>query len=359
MKEDAVHRGAWDGFPARVSLLGCSHSKAFDNFSCSCSISSVWNVPAPTLPPDTFFPVCPRGLREGLSKPLASVVMPAFNAEDYISDAILSVLSQTVSDIELVIVDDGSTDRTVDNVNSFHDPRLRLIRGGSNQGVAAAVDKGIVEARSETIAVINADDLYAPTKLEEQLQLMQENTVVYTGWYRLTEDNRTQYRFIKMHQGDFATYLARGRHGILLASMMFSKSEAQSVGLYDSSLRVREDTDFALKMFEKGSRFVGIPKPLYGYRFVPHSLTAVGGKESYRILYDVIVKHSKVIDMNDEGVRFNLASSMIAARKGRSAAGWILRHPGMIRTFYRCFRDPGRMERAFESSKEYEMAPLG
>ena len=283
--------------------------------------------------------------------------MPAFNAEKYISDAINSVLGQTVSDIELVAVDDGSGDRTAEVVESFDDPRVRLVRKERNQGVAAALDDGILEAKSDTIAVINADDVYAPTKLEEQLRLKQEKTVVYTGWFRLGVDSRIQYRYLKMHEGDFATYLARGRHGILLASMMFSKTEAQRVGLYDRSLRVREDTDFALKMFEDGNRFVGIPKPLYGYRFVPHSLSAVGGKQSYRILYAVMMKHRKVIDMNDDGVRFNLASCMMASRKVGSAAGWIVRHPGMVKVFYQCYRDPGRMERAFERSKQYETAP--
>ena len=291
--------------------------------------------------------------------PLVSVVMPAFNAEKHISEAIRSVLNQTVSDIELVIADDGSTDRTVGTVNSFDDPRLRLIRSASNRGVATAVDTGIAEARSDTIAVINADDVYAPTKLEEQLRLLREKTVVYTGWFRLGEDNQIQYRFLKMHEGNFATYVARGRHGILLASLMFSRSEAQRVGLYDRSLRVREDTDFALKMFENGNEFIGIPKPLYGYRFVPRSLSAVGGRQSYRLLYDIIMRHRKVIDMNDEGVRFNLASCMIASRRTRSAAGWMLRHPGMVKTFYECYRDPGRMERAFERSKQYEAAPSG
>ena len=285
--------------------------------------------------------------------------MPAFNAEKYISDAVRSVLSQTVLDIELVVVDDGSTDHTVNMVDSFDDPRLRLIKSERNEGVAAAADTGIMEAKSDTIAVINADDVYAPTKLEEQLQLLQEKTVVYTGWFRLGEDSQIQYRFLKMHEGNFAMHLARGRHGILLASMMYSKSEAQKVGLYDRSLRVREDTDFALKMFENGSRFVGIPRPLYGYRFVHNSLSAVGGRRSYRTLYDIIMKHRKVIDTNDEGVRFNLASCMIASRSFGSAAGWILRHPGMIKSFYQCYRDPGRMERAFEKSKEYVVAPNG
>ena len=294
-----------------------------------------------------------------MSTPLVSVVMPAYNAEKFISDSIRSVLYQTVSDIELVVADDGSTDRSVDVVKSFDDPRLRLIRSERNQGVATTLDDGIMEARSDTIAVINADDVYGPTKLEEQLHLLQEKTVVYTGWFRLGEDNHIEYRFLKMHEGNFATYLARGRHGILLASMMFSKSEAQKVGLYDRSLRVREDTDFALKMFENGNRFIGIPKPLYGYRFVPHSLSAVGGRESYRNLYDVIVRHRKAIDMADEGVRYNLASCMIASRKVRSAAGWMLRHPGMIKAFYQCFRDPGRTERAFQRSKQYEMASHG
>ena len=292
-----------------------------------------------------------------MPRPVVSVVMPAYNAERHISDAVRSVLTQTVSDIELVVVDDGSTDRSAEVVKAFDDPRIRLVQEGSNMGVANAVDHGILEAESETIAVINADDVYAPTKIEEQLRLLQDKTVIYTGWFRLGEDNQVEYRFLRMHEGNFATYLARGRHGILLASMMFAKSEAQSVKLYDRSLRVREDTDFALKMFENGNRFIGIPKPLYGYRFVPQSLSAVGGRQSYRILSDVMMRHKKTIDMDDEGVKFNLASCMIASRNLGSAFGWTLRHPSMLKAFYQAYRDPGRMERAFEGAKLYEAGP--
>jgi len=285
--------------------------------------------------------------------------MPALNAEMYISEAIRSVLSQSVRDIELVVVDDGSTDRSAEVVKAIDDPRIRLIREEQNRGVSSALDRGIQEAGSDTIAVIGADDVYGPTKLEEQLQVYRDKTVVYTGWFRIGEDSRREYSFLRMHEGSFATYLARGRHGILLASMMFSKAEAQRVGCYDRSLRIREDTDFAFKLFESGNRFIGIPKPLYGYRFVPQSLSAVGGRQSHRVLYDLILRHRKVIDMNDEDVRMNLAKCMIATRNFKSAARWTLLHPTMIKVFYQAYRDPGRMERAFQKSKQYENGTHG
>ena len=103
-------------------------------------------------------------------QPLVSVVMPAWNAEATIVEALRSVAAQTYRDLEIIIVDDGSTDATAALAKEFcaSDPRARTVRR-SNGGPAAARNLGIAEARGEWIALIDADDVWHPTKIEKQL----------------------------------------------------------------------------------------------------------------------------------------------------------------------------------------------
>lgn len=96
--------------------------------------------------------------------PAISVVMPVFNVEHYVGDAIRSVLAQSFTDFELIIVDDGGTDRSMAICESFDDPRLR-IKGQANRGLAGARNTGIALARGRYIALLDSDDMFLPGKL--------------------------------------------------------------------------------------------------------------------------------------------------------------------------------------------------
>jgi glycosyltransferase involved in cell wall biosynthesis len=102
-------------------------------------------------------------MRDG--RPIASVVIPAFNAEATIASASRSVLRQTHTDLEVIVVDDGSSDRTGEIVGTNRDPRVQLV-SQRNQGVAAARNAGIACARGQYIAFLDSDDLWLPTYLE-------------------------------------------------------------------------------------------------------------------------------------------------------------------------------------------------
>ncbi|MFD0750594.1 glycosyltransferase [Mucilaginibacter calamicampi] len=106
--------------------------------------------------------------------PTITVLMPAYNAGCYIAEAIRSVLAQTYADFELVIVNDGSTDDTLNIINSFNDPRIRVINQ-NNLGVAAALNNGLKNARSPYIARFDADDICYPERLEKQLSFLEMN----------------------------------------------------------------------------------------------------------------------------------------------------------------------------------------
>ena len=105
-------------------------------------------------------------------QPKISVVMPAYNAENYIREAIDSILAQTFRDFEFLIIDDGSTDHTVEIIRSYSDSRIRLYQNERNMGVAATLNRGLDLARGEYIARMDADDISLPERFAKQAAYM-------------------------------------------------------------------------------------------------------------------------------------------------------------------------------------------
>lgn len=123
------------------------------------------------------------------SSPTVSVIIPSYNCESYIAETIDSVLNQTFRDLELIVVDDGSTDRTCEIVNSFRGP-VRLVTQ-TNARVCAARNRGIDEAKGEFICLMDHDDYWFPDKLSSQIKLMHDHPeagVVYTAFTRWHSD---------------------------------------------------------------------------------------------------------------------------------------------------------------------------
>lgn len=111
---------------------------------------------------------------------LVSIVMPAYNNEAYVAASVRTVLAQTHRNWELLFVDDASADRTVEIVEAFRDPRIRVFRNGKNQGAALSRNRALREAKGKWIAFLDADDWWHPEKLERQLRFMKEKDYAFT-----------------------------------------------------------------------------------------------------------------------------------------------------------------------------------
>lgn len=118
--------------------------------------------------------------KTGARKPLVSIVMPVYNGSNYIDNTIHSVLGQTYKDWELIVVDDASTDNTLEVISEFSSDKIRVIKCRKNGGAAKARNRGIRAAKGRYICFLDADDLWQPRKLEWQIEFMREKDCVFS-----------------------------------------------------------------------------------------------------------------------------------------------------------------------------------
>ncbi|MCZ4319713.1 glycosyltransferase family A protein [Aequorivita viscosa] len=184
-----------------------------------------------------------------------SVVIAVFNKEKYIGDTIKSVLAQTVSDFEIVIVNDGSTDNSEAEILKFKDPRIRYFLQ-DNQGAAAARNAAIEKAKSENIALLDADDYWYPFYLEEQKRLLKKFPSQYI-FATAAEIKRNGKKFqnsytIKTIEKDAALvdYFEASQLDSVLhsSSVVIKRNVFDEVGGYNPKIISGEDTDLYVRI---------------------------------------------------------------------------------------------------------------
>lgn len=138
--------------------------------------------------------------------PTVSVIIPAYNHEKYVAQTVQSVLDQTFSDFELIITDDGSTDRTVAEIQTFDDPRIRLFIGGKNQGSPVVTRQNLSHAKGKYIAFLSSDDQFMPEKLEKQVRFLDENPGYSAVFSKAKMINEQGKDFTKKHHFYYRLY---------------------------------------------------------------------------------------------------------------------------------------------------------
>jgi glycosyltransferase involved in cell wall biosynthesis len=200
--------------------------------------------------------------------PQVSVIIPTYNCQDYLIEAIESVLSQTDCDFELIVIDDGSTDQTRTVLQPYHN-RLRYIYQ-PNQGVATARNHGIRQSRGDLIAFLDADDYFLPNKLAAQVARFEAEPdlgIVHSGWLRVNAEGQA-LKEIKpweyVPELNLENWLKW--KPVLPSAMMFRRHWLQSVGGFDSRFPPAEDTELALRLALKGCRAGWLRQVTVGYR---------------------------------------------------------------------------------------------
>lgn len=176
---------------------------------------------------------------------MVSVVIPCYNAERYIADTIRSVLVQSYSDWELIVSDDGSTDRSMDVVRGFRDPRISYVQHPKNTGWAAAMNRGIQASSSPLIALLAADDLLTRTSLERRVHAIAGVGLVCGGAVRVPQDttfadiNVIDYQPVKKQRYFYGP------------TIMIRRALFEQYGLFDTTLRGKCDREMWVRLFGK------------------------------------------------------------------------------------------------------------
>lgn len=217
--------------------------------------------------------------------PCVTVILPIYNGQSYLESAINSVLQQSYSDFELVIINDGSVDDSASIVESFSDPRIRFYQQ-QNQGLAATLNKAIGLARGKYIARQDQDDVFFPSRLQKQFDFLEQNLdVAIVGvaaevWVGHARTNR-----MLAHPADDASI----RFGLLFdnyfvhSSVMLRRCVLEEVDGYseDKSRQPPEDYELWSRVM-RTHKLANLPEALMAYREVPNSMSRVGNNPFLR-----------------------------------------------------------------------------
>lgn len=201
------------------------------------------------------------------NKPSVSVIMPAYNASKYIEEAIESVLAQTYTDFELIVVDDQSKDSTPEKVLAYteKDSRVKYFRNEKNSGSSFSRNFGISSAQGEWIALLDCDDIWTPDKLEKQIALAESKNVdfVFTG-SAFTDEHGSEYRYI-FEVPEKITYKELLKQNIISCSSVLIKKD-YIIKYKMPDFPMREDFACWLTILKTGICAYGINEPLLIYR---------------------------------------------------------------------------------------------
>lgn len=224
-----------------------------------------------------------------MNRPKISIVMPVYNVEKYVAEAVESVLAQTMSDFELLIIDDGGEDRSIDICSEFQDSRIRII-SQSNRGLAGARNTGINHARADFIAFLDSDDRWLPEKLMLHLVHLKASTDVDISLCpsRMIDAEGRPLRQVqkpKLKNISAADVFCRNPIGNgsvpVIRSVALDKiaflhpADSERVCYFDESFRQSEDIELWMRLVLLGNcKFEGIAPALTEYRILAGGLSA-------------------------------------------------------------------------------------
>jgi len=205
--------------------------------------------------------------------PKVSVIMSVYNDEKYVADAIRSILNQTYEDFEFIIVNDGSTDRTQEIIDSFKDDRLVKIRNERNSGVAKSINTALKVARGEFIAIQDSDDLSLNNRLKDMVNLLEKspNMVALVVSLYIEVDEKGKVLGPVFFPTDFEVLRKNfiRKRSLRHPALLMKKKALEKVGFYNESYRSAEDYELWLRLLKD-----------YEFKILPKVLTII--RKTYR-----------------------------------------------------------------------------
>lgn len=211
------------------------------------------------------------------NRPLITIITPLYNASSYIEATYKSVVSQTIADFEWIIVNDCSTDNSLELLTDFskNDNRIKVITQEKNQGPIAARNRAMDEAKGRYIAFIDADDIWLPAKLELQINSMNESGSVlsYTAFKKINKDGSLKNnKLIKVPEKLSFKQLLQS-NSIVASSAVYDTDITGSIRQNINAPLGKDDMDFFLNILKKNGKAIGVNKELVHLRVFRESIT--------------------------------------------------------------------------------------
>lgn len=220
-------------------------------------------------------------MAQSIDHPRVSVIMPVYNAEVFIAQAIDSILEQTFKSFEFIIINDGSTDASLKIIRSYNDPRIRVV-SRKNKGLVATLNEGIKLARGEYIARMDADDISYPDRFSQQVVYLDKNKdidLVGSQIITMDEAGNMSKGIVSKPIDPEDVRLLLG-HGSIIAhpTVMMKLHSVKEVGGYREKYWPAEDYDLWLRMAEHGE-LANLPSVLLKYRISKKGISQSKGVE--------------------------------------------------------------------------------
>ena len=267
---------------------------------------------------------------------IVTVIIPAFNAEPYIQQALESVLNQTEQNLEVIICDDCSTDNTVTVIQSMIniDNRIKLLKNTHNKGPSYSRNRAITEAKGDWIAILDADDFYHKDRLKALLLLAESNKadmvadnicyVDVNGNHKIIaikdSELKSQIKLIDAKtfiENDFPTTTSFD-YGFLKPIIRTAFLKENQIS-YDESTKLGEDFILCAELLIKGAKFILTKQPYYYYRVVEKSLSRSGDNKSY---HELLNNNAKLIHYSKSAN--NHAITILLEKRKKSYADIII-----------------------------------
>ncbi|MFB0552155.1 MAG: glycosyltransferase [Phycisphaerae bacterium] len=248
--------------------------------------------------PTSDRPQADRDSNCGRAGPLVSVIMPAYNAAEYITEAIKSVLNQTYKDYELVVINDGSTDRTEDIVLGFKDEKIKYLRQ-ENIGAWGARNRAIKESKGNFIINLDTDDMMTPDFIAKHLHEFEkhpEADLIYCDDYLIEQDGKP-IRVIKRREYTNRKFLIRDlfRCGFPIVPFRtcIRKTVFDKIGFFDEDLVIGGDYDMMRRFVKNDLKIHHLDGALYLRRMTPNSLSRTFNAQKAKCLFEVVKRYTE------------------------------------------------------------------
>lgn len=277
-----------------------------------------------------------------MSNNLVSIIIPSFNSQEWVCDAIDSSLQQTYAHCEVIVVDDGSTDNTRELLQQKYGNRIKYIYQ-ENRGLAGARNTGVRNASGDYLQFLDADDEITPDKIEKQVKILEQHkeyTVAFSdfeyfegGASNITKLSPETFRK-KYQTGNLWKPFLTGNF-IVVHAALARKADVVAVGCFDESIWACEDYDLWMRLAGRGCNFVYTNGIMARYRLTPGSMSSARIMQIRGTIY-VLLKNISEFGLNDEGDKSSARNYIASLHTALGELYCSEGHP--IKSIVHCFR---------------------